>query len=311
MSKTRPISRDAIRYAVRLAIMATCCLSVGALLLAVFHVKQLAAAPPAMRWDRSFSVRPPGDTLAVPVRWSAACDVLGCPDQYRITWAIDYGALPNSDGVVAPSATRVLRDTVLTRTADTVRVAMPNIAQPATVCVYVVAVRRGLASDVRSACRTIETPDAAPPAVDSIKWDSLGVLDTYSALKDSLNPGTFHLIASAWSWVTITDSASGATRIDSVLVPQTRTTANGQLTLNPMRPDAIIQFCAVQAHAFERALIVLVPDSPTRTASQANEYVARCRIAAQTRAPNDSIRFLRAPLSWTTEVVPAATTRSG
>jgi len=272
---------------------------------ALFALVQTASAADPVQWERS-RANAPGDTIALPVRWSPACDVLGCAEAYRVTWS-RLVPRPNNGTPVK----MVFRDTTIARAFDTARVVTPAIGQVETVCIDIVAVRRGLLSEARSACRTVETPDAPPPAVDSIKWDSLGVLDTYSALKDSLNPGTFHLIASAWSWVTITDSASGATRIDSVLVPQTRTTANGQLTLNPMRPDAIIQFCAVQAHAFERALIVLVPDSPTRTASQANEYVARCRIAAQTRAPNDSIRFLRAPLSWTTEVVPAATTRSG
>jgi hypothetical protein len=131
-----------------------------------------AEARSALEWERSFVVQ---DTmLRVPVRWAPSCDANGCADSYRVTWALAPLVTADANGNAQQAVTAtIVRDAVVNAPRDTATVRLPAFGQPRTLCLYVVAVRRGLASDASSACRTIERPDVAPPKVDSIRWDSL------------------------------------------------------------------------------------------------------------------------------------------
>lgn len=169
---------------------------------------QTAYAEPAVAWERSYAVK---DSMVVPVRWAPSCDALGCADAYRVTWTwgdpiatvptptvANGGTTPprgNAQNVVPPPrvATPVLREVTLTTTRDSLRVPLPAVGQPQTVCVSIVAIRRGLASDARRGCRTIEAPDAPPPPVDSIRWDSLGVKRETGLYGGAIDVTTFEI----------------------------------------------------------------------------------------------------------------------
>lgn len=165
---------------------------------ALFALVSRASAADPLAWGRTYAV---ADSLVVPVRWNASCDVRGCADGYRVTWTIkgtvdspqprtssgSSSLTPPSTAPATPTPLDVvIREVTVTRAVDTARVPLPDIGLPRTVCVYVTAIRRGLSSDVRAACRTVEAPDVAPPPVDSIRWDTLGVSRPFS-LGDSLD----------------------------------------------------------------------------------------------------------------------------
>lgn len=253
-------------------------------------VKTATAAPvDPVLWGRSAQTSVQGDTLAVPARWNPSCDALGCADAYRVTWAIAV-TTENADGV--QTVNQVVRDTTITRAVDTARVPMPPIARPATVCLYVVAVRRGLASTATSACRTIEAPDAPPPAVDSIYFDSIGVRPL-EALRDSVDATALRLSMSAYQWHDTID-ASGALRRDSALVRYTADSVRMS-----MNPGWTTQFCAIAPHKYAPTPVVVLPEGPF-TRHQVEQLITLCGEAARldyTGTP----RFARDQLAFSTE----------
>jgi len=124
--------------------------------------------------------RAPGDSVQLAVRWNPSCDGLGCADSYRVTWtwAAERPRASDGDrgnGVAILPEQLVVREVVTDSARDVLRHPAPAYGTVATACVSIVALRRGLASSARSACRTVERIDVAPPPVDSIRWDSLGV----------------------------------------------------------------------------------------------------------------------------------------
>lgn len=178
-----------------------------------FAPTPLPALPPApvakssVSWERTHRVAD-GDSIRVPVRWSPSCDALGCPDAYRVTWTLatpqavssaDNGVvrIPNEDLV---SLAKVVREVTVEATADTVVIEAPPFNVVATVCVSVVAMRRGLASTATSGCRTVERFDAPPPPVDSIRWDSVTVETDTLAVYPLLDMNTFAPENSAYQY---------------------------------------------------------------------------------------------------------------
>jgi hypothetical protein len=111
-------------------------------------------------------------------RWSAVCDWRGCPDSFRVTW---------TRGTVEQPARTV------PGRADTATIALPPFGDSVRVVVSVVALRRGQASAAKTATTWLRTPDAAPPAVDSLAIDTVALRvaaleDTFPrlAIRDSL-----------------------------------------------------------------------------------------------------------------------------
>jgi hypothetical protein len=120
-------------------------------------VSGLRAAP-------SLDVTYQPDGARVIARWSAVCDWRGCPDAFRVTW---------TRGTV-----EVVTRTVPGR-ADTATLVLPPVGDSVRVAVSVVALRRGQASAAKTATTWLRTPDAPPPAVDSLALDTLAFLAEY------------------------------------------------------------------------------------------------------------------------------------
>jgi len=244
---------------------------------------RVADAAPAVTWDRSYVQ---GDSLVVPVRWSPSCDALGCADAYRITWTWgDSDATrPTSGGVVASP---VIREAVVTVPHDSVRVPLPAIGQPQTVCVSVVAIRRGLASDARRGCRTIEAPDAPPPPVDSIRWDTLGITH-HPSLIDSTVAEPLALIPARWQWRVSADSLGF--RVDSLPMDSVLRVGYGST------------MCAVATHVDGTPVVVLPITASVPWLRLARD---RCRdavrlarpLATVVRVHADSIAYVGTPLT--------------
>lgn len=241
----------------------------------VYGTRTAFAADP-LAWGRTYAA---ADSLVVPVRWNASCDALGCADSYRVTWTLRERAavVANPPRTSAPSAPSpapsvkelVLREVTLAGTGDSVRVPLPAIGQPREVCVYVTALRRGLSSDVRAACRTVEAPDKAPPAVDSIKWDSLGVRTQPPS--DSVVMASGRILHGAYQYRIASDTAAWS---DSLPLPLT----DGRTST--ARPTWTVQMCAVAPHRDGVTQVVLVPQAMASDA-QASAYVTRCTQAAR------------------------------
>jgi hypothetical protein len=124
------------------------------------------------------------DSARVIARWARPCDAKGCADAYRVQWTA--GAAPR------------LRTTVAL--ADTLFVARPAVGDTLVATAAVTSVRRGIAGTTRTATTVIRNPDAPPPAVDSLRADTLTLaeraeLDTFPVIvvRDTLgrSSGTF------------------------------------------------------------------------------------------------------------------------
>jgi hypothetical protein len=116
------------------------------------------------------------DSARVIARWSRPCDAKGCADSYRVQWtARDVSRLRNTAAL-----------------ADTLWVPRPAIGDSLVATVAVTSVRRGITGATRTATATVRNPDAAPPAVDSLRTDTLSALaaelDSFPTLvvRDSL-----------------------------------------------------------------------------------------------------------------------------
>jgi hypothetical protein len=242
--------------------------------LAAIASAESVPANPSLSWERSIA-NAPGDTILVPVRWEPACDINGCADSYRITWTVRQA----SGSTTTTQTARVVRDTTIARTQDTASVVAPPILQPATVCVYVVAVRRAKPSEASSSCRTIESPDVAPPPVKGIKWDSIGV-DTATALLDSLMPNTLR----------VTPSTLTVDSLGNPTLPLAHD-STGALIASSL----ISQLCVTGAHASEPSTMLLVPTNQPYTAHQFAQHVARCVPAVQRAYPDGRVRAIGSP----------------
>lgn len=103
-----------------------------------------------------------GDSVRVVARWSNPCDARGCADSVRVQWSHKTAALP----------VRHSR-----QNADTLFAALPDWGDSATVGVSVAGVRRGLVGAPRIASLVIRRADLAPPIVDTLRVDTLGMVD--------------------------------------------------------------------------------------------------------------------------------------
>jgi hypothetical protein len=116
------------------------------------------------------------DSARVIARWSRPCDSRGCADSYRVQWTA--GAVSR------------LRNTAAL--ADTLFVTRPAIGDSLVATVAVTSLRRGITGATRTATAVVRNPDAAPPAVDSLRTDTLtyegALLDSFPvvAIRDSL-----------------------------------------------------------------------------------------------------------------------------
>ena len=276
---------------------------------AVRPVRAESSTP--VRWGTSVLVQ--DSLILVPARWAPACDALGCADSYRVTWAASglglVGALSASADDVAESdgLSRVLRDTTITEPLDAVTVPVPEIGQPITVCLYVVAMRRGLASDVTSACRTVERPDRAPPAVDSIVWDSLGITPPGLALDSA----SFRLQFSQYSVGINADSSA----LDSALVRDTVLVV-GDIEREGVAVTAnhVVRVCGTVLDT-EGNPVIIVPNAPGFTVEQVARYIRDCRTTPRAREAADRVKLLRDVLTFsvldTAATAAAARSRSG
>lgn len=130
------------------------------------------------------------DTARVIARWSRPCDSKGCADSYRVQWG-------------ASAAVKLL-----TRTADTAYFPRPAIGDTAVVTVAVTSVRRNIVGATRTATAVLRNPDAPPPAVDSLRADTLtayeaALLDTFPAIaiRDSMGRRENHAVKVGESFI--------------------------------------------------------------------------------------------------------------
>jgi hypothetical protein len=100
------------------------------------------------------------DSVRVVASWGRGCDLRGCPDSIAVTWSV--GGIAQ-----APRITRARTDTLW--------LTAPAWGSSVTVTVTVTTYRRGLASAPASATTTVRRTDAPPPAVDSLRVDTLAL----------------------------------------------------------------------------------------------------------------------------------------
>jgi hypothetical protein len=129
----------------------------------------------------TLTVEMQADSARVIATWRRPCDAKGCADAYTVRFE-------------AGSLSRTRRITVL---ADTFFVTRPAVGDSTLVSVVVTSLRRGIAGATRTATATIRNPDAPPPAVDSLRTDTLSALaaerDSFPtiAVRDSLGRTDF------------------------------------------------------------------------------------------------------------------------
>lgn len=108
----------------------------------------------------TLTVEMQADSARVIARWSRPCDSRGCADSYRVQWT-------------AGPASRLRNTAAL---ADTLFVTRPAIGDSLVATVAVTSARRGITGATRTATATVRNPDAPPPAVDSLRTDTLTTL---------------------------------------------------------------------------------------------------------------------------------------
>lgn len=280
-----------------------------------------------LAWDRTYPV---GDSILVPVRWNAACDLRGCAESYRVTWTLRTAPLTDDNKATAPRTNTavaqtdvVIRETTVTTLRDFALIPSPEVAQPRTVCVSVVSLRRGLASTAQSACRTVEAPDAPPPPVDSIRWDTLGV-SVNPKLRDSLGDLTVMTLAAYQYRVRDSTYAldslpvvRGVARPDTMAAAwlAMRTAALEEVVF----PDSSVASraytlelgynavpCAVTPHRFaENTVVVSIPNNGALSAPRIARYRERCRTGVQLDYPmTTSVRFHAEPVTqWVSDTM--------
>lgn len=192
-----------------------------------------------------------GDTLIVGATWSAPCDGRGCVEGYRLAWTMQ-----RDTGKAVP-----VLDTTVAETRATLRLGGLTYGEAVTVCLTITPIRRGRAGGVSTSCRAVELPDADPPAVDSIWWDSTQV--AARAWRDSF-PAALWSVHSATGWQY--HIATG----DSLPLPHW-----GGDSLR-VAADHWTTVCGVAENRYTRARVLLMPDDLTDPDARA-EHVAQCR----------------------------------
>lgn len=287
-----------------------------------------AASADEPRFERTYVEN---DSLVVGASWNKACDVLGCADQYRVTWAASvlpttstprtnqqirdslakalnlppgspaelpraFVQLPtdaDDPSLASQPVSKVLLDTTVTEPRSRVKIALPALpGAPTTVCLYVTAVRRGKASTATSACRTIERPDAAPPPVDSIKWDSLDIVTDTTQVYPRLIESTFTIENSgyqyqfAWSEDSVQAELRDSAPLQRFTDPQGR---NGVL----MYRGWVSLICA-SVQDKDGGYWVIVPDAATAwTPGMLRNFKNRCGNTPRMVASGKPVRFFR------------------
>lgn len=105
----------------------------------------------------TLTVEMQADSARVIATWRRPCDSRGCADSYRVQWNVrDAARLRNTSAL-----------------ADTLWVPRPAIGDTLVATVAVTSLRRGITSATRIATAVVRNPDAPPPAVDSLRTDTL------------------------------------------------------------------------------------------------------------------------------------------
>ncbi|MCO4101065.1 MAG: hypothetical protein HEQ38_17060 [Gemmatimonas sp.] len=124
----------------------------------------------------TLTVEMQADSARVIAAWKRPCDAKGCADSYRVQWTVrDAARLRNTAAL-----------------ADTLWVPRPAIGDTLVTTVAVTSVRRGIVGATRTATAVVRNPDAPPPAVDSLRTDTLtyegALLDSFPvvAIRDTL-----------------------------------------------------------------------------------------------------------------------------
>ena len=124
----------------------------------------------------TLTVEMQADSARVIATWRRPCDARGCADGYRVQWT-------------AGPVSRLRNTAAL---ADTLFVVRPAIGDTLVATVAVTSLRRGITGATRTATAVVRNPDAPPPAVDSLRTDTLTVegalLDSFPvvAVRDTL-----------------------------------------------------------------------------------------------------------------------------
>lgn len=133
-------------------------LSIAALLIAA--ASSVASLAASQRDGPTIAATQARDSIRVVASWGAGCDLRGCPDSMAVTWSVN-------------SVARTVR--VVRRRTDTLWLTAPAWGSSAPVTVTVTTYRRGLASAPTSATTTVRRTDVPPPAVDSLRLDTLAL----------------------------------------------------------------------------------------------------------------------------------------
>lgn len=239
---------------------------------AFFSLTRSAAATEPVTWGRSYA-NAQGDTISVPAKWPPACDALGCADAYRVTWS---ELVPRTGG--QSPVENILLERLVETPADVGRYTAPAIGVVKTVCLQIVSIRRGLPSESMRGCRTIETPDAPPPPVDSIVWDSLGVSTSAALERDSINPTGAAFVFGAYRFRNVLDTATRRLRTDSALLTRTF----GRPPSATFAAGEYVQVCMTAPHRYRfGTTFILFPRQTGYTRAQVTQYLDRCRQALQ------------------------------
>jgi hypothetical protein len=245
------------------------------------------AAPANVTWERSYILQ---DSLVVPASWAVPCDVRGCADAFRVTWILRTAqeadaikGLVLSDRTVQVRATNAGGAVTTPRFRDSVAVPYASYGEPRTVCVQVVALRRTLASAATTGCRTIERPDAPPPGVDSIRFDTLPwTFDTL--MLDSLVGETDMLSFSLYQYRDYLAPDTGW-RTDSI--PVESDSAHPYI----LRVGYRTAPCAFARHIDSTTIIVASVPALVTSPRQEMRRVSRCASRARAEYADRPIRY--------------------
>ncbi|GAB1345091.1 hypothetical protein [Gemmatimonas sp.] len=174
------------------------------------------------------------DSARVIAKWARPCDAKGCADAYRVQWTA--GAL-----------TRLRTIAVV---ADTYFVARPAVGDSLLVSVVVTSIRRGIVGSTRTSTAVVRNPDAPPPAVDSLRTDTLNY---------------------------------EAALLDSFPVDVIRSTLGQKVPQAPapllMSPPSDFHLCYLSRNRYTGEVRILVPSEAPPEADEA--IAARCEVARQ------------------------------
>ncbi len=137
-----------------------------------------------------------------------------------------------------------------------------------------------MSSGVSYACRTIEAPDEAPPAVEGIQFDSMSI-DTTASLVDSLDGERLRIVYGLYEYFTTVDSLTGMASLDSA--PENdgrllRARRSAYLSVG-----SFMQMCGTVSHKTTGQTYVLIPGQLPYTQAQVGLYQERCSAAVAAR----------------------------